>query len=75
MSQPIKNYPAVFASTQIDLAELGLDQLAYVRQAMVNDKPGWSIHNAAGTAVGAAPTLEQAVAAIIQNDLIPHHVH
>lgn len=75
MSQPLNNKPAVFASTQIDLAELGLDQLAYVRQAMVNNKPGWSIHNAAGAAVGAAPTLEQAMAAIIQNDMVPHHVH
>jgi hypothetical protein len=75
MSEPIATKPLIFASTQMELAELGLHEVAYARQALVNNKPAWSIHDAAGATVGAAPTREKAMAAILQNDLIPHHVH
>ena len=75
MSEPITPVPLVFASTRIEFAELGLHEMAYARQALVNNKPAWSIHDASGAAVGSAPTREQAMAAILQNDLIPHHVH
>jgi len=59
------------ASTQIDLARLGLNQLAYVRRAIVDEQPIWGIYSAAGHPLGAAPTLEQAWGAIMQNDLQP----
>lgn len=63
------------ASTPVDLAHMGLDQLAYVRRSVVNDVPVWSIHSAMGQPIGAAPTLEQAWGAIVQNDLQPVFVH
>ncbi|MEQ8735544.1 MAG: hypothetical protein RIC29_11515 [Rhodospirillaceae bacterium] len=66
---------SVLASTQINLAELGLDQLAYVRSSVIDNQQVWSIHNAAGAPVGAAPTREQAVGAILQHNLTPHFVN
>lgn len=67
--------PNALALTQVNLADIGLDQIAYIRPTVINEKPAWSIHNAAGEAVGAAPTREQAMVAILQNDLTPHFVN
>ena len=66
--------PAV-GSTAVDLAQLGLNQIAYIRRAVLNDQPVWLIHNAAGAPVGAAPTREQALGAILQHDLMPHQLN
>jgi len=63
------------ASTPIDLARLGLNQIAYVRRSVVDEQQIWSIHSAMGHPLGAAPTLEQAWGAIVQNDLQPVFVH
>ena len=63
------------ASASVDLARLGLNQVAYVRRAIVDEAPIWSIFSASGHPLGAAPTLEQAWGAIIQNELQPVHVH
>jgi len=63
------------ASTSIDFARLGLNEIAYVRQAVVDDVPIWSIYSASGHPLGAAPTLAQAWGAIIQNELQPVHVN
>lgn len=62
-------------STAVDLARLGLNQVAYVRRAIVNDVPVWSIHSATGDAIGAAQTFEQAWGAIVQNNLEPLRVN
>lgn len=63
------------ASASIDFARLGLNEIAYVRQAVVDEVPIWSIYSASGHPLGAAPTLEQAWGAIIQNELQPVHVN
>jgi hypothetical protein len=63
------------ASAAIDLAHVGLNEIAYVRRAVIDDAPVWSIYNAAGLPIGAAPTLEKAWGAIVQNDLQPVFVH
>ena len=60
---------------QEDLARLGLNQIAYVRQTKVDDQLVWSIFSAAGHPLGAAVTLEQAWGAVVQNELQPVHVH
>jgi hypothetical protein len=67
--------PAEIASGQIKLAQLGLNQIAYVRRTVVDDAPAWAIYSAMGHPLGAAPTLEQAWGAIMQNNLQPVHVH
>ena len=73
--EPVAEAVAPVASTTVDLAHLGLDHLAYVRRAMIDDVPVWSIYSASGLPIGAAPTLEKAWGAIVQNDLQPVFVH
>ena len=63
------------ASTPLELARLGLAEIAYIRRALVNDVPMWTIHSAAGDPLGAAQTYDQAWAAVRQNDLEPVRVH
>ena len=63
------------ASTPVDLSQLGLNQVAYIRRAVIDEQPVWAIHNAAGDQVGAAQTREQAVGAILQHDLTPLYVN
>jgi hypothetical protein len=62
-------------STPLDLARLGLSEIAYIRRALVNDVPMWTIHSAAGDPLGAAHSFDQAWAAVRQNDLEPVRVH
>ncbi len=66
---------AMVASATVDFARMGLNQVAYVRQAMINDAPMWSIHAATGDTLGSADTFEQAWGAVIQNNLAPLRVH
>jgi len=67
---------AVFGgATQVDLVRLGLSEIAYIRRAMVNDVPMWTIHSAAGDPLGAAHSFDQAWAAVKQNDMEPVRVH
>jgi hypothetical protein len=63
------------ASTVVDLAQLGLTEIAYIRRATINNTPVWSIHSAAGHPLGAAESFEQAWAAVKQHDLEPVRVH
>jgi hypothetical protein len=62
-------------SATVDFARMGLNQIAYVRQSFVDDKPVWSIHAATGDTLGAADTFEQAWGAVVQNNLAPVRVH
>src|SRR5262245_36243368 len=63
------------ASTPLDLAKMGLTEIAYIRRAVINDTPVWSIHSAAGHPIGAAESFDQAWAAVKQHDLEPVRVH
>lgn len=63
------------ASTPIDLARIGLNQIAYIRRSVVDAQPVWSIHSAAGHPLGAALTFEQAWGAVVQNELQPMYVN
>ena len=64
-----------FASAPQALARLGLSEIAYIRRALVDDVPMWTIHSAAGDPLGAAHSFDQAWAAVKQNDLEPVRVH
>ena len=66
---------APLGSTPVDLAHLGLAEVAYIRKTVVNDQPVWSIHSAAGHPLGAAQSFEQAWAAVKQHDLEPLRVN
>ena len=62
-------------ATPIDLARLGLNEIAYIRQAVVNDEHVWAIFSASGDPIGAAQTFEQAWGAVRQHDMEPARVH
>lgn len=63
------------ASTPVDFARLGITQMAYIRETVVNDMPVWGIFSAAGDPLGAAASFDQAWAAVQQHDLRPMRVH
>ncbi len=62
-------------ATPVDLARVGVSEIAYIRRAIVNDMPMWTIHSASGDPLGAAHSFDQAWAAVKQNDLEPVRVH
>jgi len=61
--------------TARDFATWGVEDVAYVRHAIVDGKPCWAIFAADGSAIGAAPDRDMAFAAARQNDLEPLSVH
>jgi len=62
-------------ATPIDLARLGVNEIAYIRQAVVNDEHVWAIFSASGDPIGAAQTFDQAWGAVRQHDMEPARVH
>ena len=66
---------AAVASTPVDFARMGITQMAYIRETVVNEMPMWGIFSAAGDPLGAAPSFDLAWAAVRQHDLQPMRVH
>jgi hypothetical protein len=58
-----------------DWARFGAEDIAYVRPVLVNGMKGVAIHAADGTPIGAAPSVEMAMAAIRQHEMEPALVH
>ena len=57
------------------LAQLGMSQIAYVKQVMMNGAPAFAIHAADGSPVAVAGDQELAVAAIQQHEMVASLVH
>lgn len=57
------------------LAELGLEEIAFVKPVMTETGPAFAIHAADGTPMAIASDPQLAAAAIIQNDMRPSFVH
>jgi hypothetical protein len=57
------------------LAQLGMQQIAYVKPVMVNGTAAFAIHAADGTPMAIAAGLDVALAAIAQHEMIPAQVH
>ncbi len=57
------------------LARLGMDEIAFVKPVMTEAGPGYAIHAADGTPLAIATNAPVAVAAIIQNEMVPNLVH
>jgi hypothetical protein len=57
------------------LAQLGMQQIAYVKPVVVNGTAAFSIHAADGTPMAIAGELDVAVAAIVQHEMVPAQVH
>ena len=58
-----------------DLAGLGMNQMTYLRAGEMDGMQGYVICAADGSVIGFAPSRNQAIAAIMQNDLelVPLH--
>jgi hypothetical protein len=61
--------------SEAQLAQLGLQQVAYVKAVVFNGAPGFAIHAADGTPMAVAGDREVAIAAILQHEMLPALVH
>lgn len=57
------------------LAQLGMQQIAYVKPVVVEGTAAFAIHAADGTPMAIAAGLDVAVAAIMQHEMVPAQVH
>lgn len=57
------------------LQALGVSHIAYVKPVMVNGVQGFAIHAADGTPMAIAGNREVAVAAVMQQEMLPFSVH
>jgi len=57
------------------LAQLGMQQIAYVKPVVVNGTAAFAIHAADGTPMAIAGELDVALAAIMQHEMVPAQVH
>jgi hypothetical protein len=57
------------------LAQLGLQQIAYVKPVVVNGASAFAIHAADGTPMAIAGDREVAIAAIQQHEMVATQVH
>lgn len=61
--------------TEKQLAELGLEEIAYVRPIMTPNGPAFGVFAANGTPMAVASDTNVARAAIVQNEMAPVSVH
>lgn len=59
----------------MDLFDLGLENVAYVKSITDGGDTVWAIFQSDGTQIGAAPTRDLAFAAIVQHEMAPVSVH
>ena len=57
------------------LAQLGLQQIAYVKPIVANGAQCFAIHAADGTPMAIAGDRDVAIAAIVQHEMVPVPVH
>jgi hypothetical protein len=57
------------------LAQLGMQQVAYVKPVVVNGEQGFAIHAADGTPMAVAGDREVAIAAILDHEMVPAQLH
>lgn len=58
-----------------ELQKLGVAQIAYVKQVLVNGATAFAIHAADGTPMAMAEDRDVAMAAIVQHEMHPSLVH
>ena len=61
--------------SEAQLAQLGVQQIAYIRPVIVNGESGYSIHAADGTPMALAGDRDVAIAAVLQHEMVPALVH
>lgn len=58
-----------------DWARFGAEDIAYIRPVVVDGVKALAIHAGDGTPIGAAPSTDLAIAAILQHEMEPALVH
>ena len=58
-----------------DFANWGTEDVAYIKQDMIENSPMWSIYGAEGTRIGYAENRDVALAIVSQHDLTAVSVH
>lgn len=61
--------------TDNQLKALGVSQLAYVKEIMINGEQAFAIHAADGTPMAVTDNAKTAYAAILQQEMMPIMVH
>jgi hypothetical protein len=61
--------------SEAQLAQLGVQQIAYIRPIVVNGEAGYAIHAADGTPMAVAGDRNVAIAAVLQHEMVPALVH
>jgi hypothetical protein len=56
-------------SAEFDLQNWGMEQVAYLRRAVVDGMSGYAICSAAGVVIGFSASRNKALGAIVQNEL------
>lgn len=64
-----------FLMTEQDLKKLGLEEVGYVKQYIVNGKPAWVLHAADGTALAVQGDVNGAVNSARSHELDIVSVH
>ncbi len=65
----------IHKTDDVDLRAIGIDELAYLRHGEMDGTHGYVICAADGSVIGFAPSREQAIAAIMQNDMELARIH
>ncbi len=58
-----------------DLTLFGMQDIAYIKQVVVNDAAGYAVHAADGTQIAVLANRDVAFATVRQHDLDPLSVH
>ena len=61
--------------TEEQLMQLGMADLAYVKQVFLNGQESFAIHAADGSPMAVAADRAMALAAIVQHEMVPALVH
>ena len=61
--------------TEAQLMQLGVSQLAYVKQVVMDGEVAYAIHGANGEPMAIAPEQDVALAAIREHEMFPALVH
>ena len=67
--------PHISPMSEQAFAMLGVEDVAYIREVMVNGAKAWAIIGADGTSLAVAPDRDLAFAAALQADRTPVSVH
>jgi hypothetical protein len=74
MPQEVGTFDVRHLSEQ-QLAALGVSHIAYVKPVIINGMQGFAIHAADGTPMAVAGNREVAIAAVMQQEMLPLSVH